>query len=105
MPNMGMSPMPVSTCCEMVNPCVALCQLLQMELDLALGKRVRAYEIGEEKFTIQVPTLAEIRSLIVTYRGLCNQAQGKPSRQRGSGCFVFGPHRCRSCSSSPCRCR
>ena len=83
----------IHECCKHLNPCDALCQLENAELQLAMGKNLQSYKIGEESFTYKQSSLSDIRALIGIYRERCREAQGQTRRRRGGGAFMYGKNR------------
>lgn len=94
----------IQNCCECVDPCKALCMLEHVELNLALGKEITSYSIGEERFQFKKPSLGEVRTLIEIYRKRCNVVHGRPARRRGGGNLRFVERHCRRCGRSSCGC-
>lgn len=86
----------IEDCCQRVNPCEALCMLEAAELNLATGKELTSYKIGEETFVYKKPSLTEVRALIEIYQGRCRRASGQTARRRGGGRFMYGTQTRRS---------
>lgn len=90
------APVTVDKCCEWINPCKALCLLQNVEVQIALGKQVTSYTLGEEKFSFRSPSLADIRALIKIYQARCPSAPGA-TRRRAKVCFVNAEPYCGRC--------
>lgn len=102
-PAIGLPDPTLDGCCAKMDPCTALCELENAEIQLATGKKTASYEIGDEKFTVRLPSLKDIRCLIEIYERRCAKSRGQ--RCRGGGGFVFADPRCKICRASRCRCR
>ena len=93
----------IADCCEAMNPCQAKCMLERAELNLAMGKELSTYRIGEETFVYSKPSLPQIRALIEIYTARCNEASGRPALRRGGGTLRYAEPRFeRHCASSRC---
>lgn len=91
-------------CCQMMDPCEAVCLIDNAILQLTLGKRVISYQIGDEKFTMQAVSTADLGKTRAHFEALCRQSQGLSKRARFNGCLVYGGHYCQMCRRSNCRC-
>ena len=95
----------IKTCCSAINPCEALCLLNNAALDIALGKSLMSYKVGEQTFNLVKPSLKDVKIMITHYEGLCNKSKGKPARRRAKVCFVHAENTCGTCEQTSCRCR
>lgn len=94
-----------SGCCQQYNACDVACMLENAYADLMMGKKNRAYRIGEESFTLFQPSPAQLESAIRYFQAKCNVSQGRPARRRAQICLVHGDHVCPHCRRQSCRCR
>lgn len=94
----------IADCCQALDPCKALCMLEHAELNLAMGKEITSYKIGEETFTYKKPSLTDLRTLINIYRERCRESQCLPARRRGGGNFMYAKRRCRGYCGSRSSC-
>ena len=90
----------ISQCCEAMNPCEAKCMLERAEINLALGKEISTYRIGEETFVYAKPSLPQLRALIEVYDRRCNELSGRAPRRRGGGTLRYAEPRFGGCYSS-----
>ena len=80
----------LANCCELLDPCEALCLMQNAYNELMIGKKHTKYKLGEEEFTIAITKASDLRSAIDYYRGLCDNASiTEPlSRKRAQALLV-----------------
>ena len=92
----------IISCCTAVNPCEAKCMIENALVNQAVGKTVMSYKVGEETFSIKLPSISDLRSLLDHYTAACNAACGVPSRPRANVSLVYGST-CSGRTASSCR--
>lgn len=92
----------IADCCKRIDPCEAVCLINNVMVDIAVGKFVKGYKVGDESFQFAEPSLSDLKALLTLFEARCEKLKGKSRRAKVQ--LIFGEHYAGRGGRSRCRC-